>query len=150
MCSNTDGRYMSLATEEASKSPITTFQLGCVAVVSGKIVARGCNNYRTYSKDGMIGQSCSCHAEISVLRKCMKQNITKKINIYVARVSTMGEMLCSAPCIDCFLKMKEFNIRSIIYIDHSGNTVKRNFDDFHTSHTTSGKKAILTKRVKCL
>ena len=146
--SNTDARHMSLAMEEATKSPIS-FQLGCVAVVSGKIVARGCNNYRTYSKDGMIGQSCSCHAEIDVLRKCLKQNITKKINMYIARLSGGGEMLCSSPCIDCFLKMKEFNIRSIIYIDHDGNIVKRSFDNFHTSHISSGHKAIKAKRVKC-
>ena len=66
--SNSDARYISLAVQEATKSPIS-FQLGCIAVVSGKIVARGCNNYRTYSKDGMIGSSCSCHAEIDVLRK---------------------------------------------------------------------------------
>lgn len=145
--SNSDARYMSLAIEEASKSPIS-FQLGCIAVVSGKIVARGCNNYRTYSKDGMIGNTCSCHAEVDVLRKCLKKNITKKINIYIVRISNAGELMCSAPCIDCFLKMKEFNIRSIIYVDHSGNTVKRNFDDFHTSHRSSGNKAIHAKRVK--
>ena len=145
--SNTDARYMSLAIEEAMKSKIS-FQLGCIAVGSGKIVARGCNNYRTYSKDGMIGKSCSCHAEIDVLRKCLKKNITKKINIYIGRVSNTGEMVCSSPCIDCFLKMKDFNIRSIIYVDHHGNMMKRNFDDFHTSHTTSGHRAIKAKRVK--
>lgn len=145
--SNSDARYMSLAMEEATKSPIS-FQLGCIAVVSGKIVARGCNNYRTYSKDGMIGNTCSCHAEIDVLRKCLKKNITKKINIYIARISSTGEMLSSSPCIDCFMKMKEFNIRSIIYIDHNGNIMKRHFDDFHTSHRSSGHKAIKSKRVK--
>ena len=69
MLSNTDYRYMSLAMEEAKKSQIS-YQVGCIAVVSGKIVARGCNTYRTYSKDGMIGRACSCHAEINVLRKC--------------------------------------------------------------------------------
>ena len=146
--SNSDARYISLAVQEATKSPIS-FQLGCIAVVSGKIVARGCNNYRTYSKDGMIGSSCSCHAEIDVLRKCLKQKITKKINMYVVRISHTGEMMCSTPCIDCFIKMKDFNIRSIIYIDHYGNIIKRNFDDFHTSHRSSGYKAIKAKRVKC-
>ena len=146
--SNSDARYISLAVQEATKSPIS-FQLGCIAVVSGKIVARGCNNYRTYSKDGMIGSSCSCHAEIDVLRKCLKQKITKKINMYVVRISHTGEMMCSTPCIDCFIKMKGFNIRSIIYIDNYGNIVKRNFDDFHTSHRSSGYKAIKAKRVKC-
>ena len=145
--SKSDARYMSLAIEEASKSPIS-FQLGCIAVASGKIVARGCNHYRTYSKDGMIGQSCSCHAEIDVLRKCLKQNITKKMNMYIVRVSSTGEMMCSTPCIDCFLKMKDFNIKSIIYVNHEGNMVKRNFDDFNTSHRTSGQKAIKAKRVK--
>ena len=145
--SNTDARYLSLAIEEASKSLIS-FQIGCIAVVSGKIVARGCNNYRTYSKDGMIGKSSSCHAEIDVLRKCLKKNITKKINLYIGRVSNTDELVCSSPCIDCFLKMKEFNIRSITYVDHCGNIIKRNFDDFHTSHTTSGRRAIKAKRVK--
>jgi len=67
--------------------------------------------------------------------------------MYIVRTSTTGEMLCSSPCIDCFLKMKEFNMRSIIYVDHDGNTVKRNFDDFHTSHRSSGNKAIRSKRV---
>jgi tRNA(Arg) A34 adenosine deaminase TadA len=147
MLSNSDSRYMSLAIEEAQKSHIS-YQLGCIAVVSGKIVARGCNTYRTYSKDGMIGRACSCHAEIDVLRKCLKQNITKKINIYIARSSNTEELLCSTPCIDCFLKMKHFNIRSIIYVNHDGDITKRSVDDFTTKHTTSGHRAIKSKRVK--
>lgn len=147
MLSNPDFRYMSLAIEEAQKSHIN-YQVGCLAVASGKIVARGCNTYRTYSKDGMIGLSCSCHAEIDVLRKCLKQNITKKINMYVARSSSTEELLCSAPCIDCFLKMKEFNIRSIVYVNHDGEITKRSIEDFTTHHTTSGQRAIKAKRVK--
>ena len=147
--SNADGRYMSLAIDEANKSPIS-FQIGCIAVVSGKIVARGCNHYRTYSKDGMIGKSCSCHAEIDVLRKCLKKNITKQINLYIVRISSVGEVMCSAPCIDCFFKMKEFNIKSLVYIGHDGDIIKRNFEDFHTTHHSSGSKAISAKRVKCI
>jgi len=148
-CSNTDQRYMSLATDQARMSCLN-FRLGCVAVVSGKIVARGCNNYRTFSKDGMIGQTCSCHAEIDVLRKCLKQNIKKKINLYIVRLSGADTLVCSAPCIDCFMRMKEFNIKSLIYIGHDGSVVKRGIDDFNTSHVSSGKKAIISKRVKCM
>lgn len=147
MLTNPDFRYMSLAIEEAQKSHIN-YQVGCIAVVSGKIIARGCNTYRTYSKDGMIGHSCTCHAEIDVLRKCLKQNITKKINMYVGRSSSTRELLCSAPCIDCFLKMKEFNIRSIVYVNHDGELTKRSIDDFTTQHITSGQRAINAKRVK--
>ena len=61
--SNTDARYLSMAAEEAEKS-IACYRVGCVAVSSGKILVRGHNSARTYSKDGMIGDSLSCHAEI--------------------------------------------------------------------------------------
>ena len=146
---NTDAKYISLAVSEAEKSHLRA-RLGCVAVVSGNAVARGYNNYRTYSNDGMIEKSCSCHAEMDVLRKCLKQNITKKISLYIARVTINGELACSAPCIDCFMKMKDFNIRTLIYINHDGEIIKRNFDDFHTTHISSGKRALLLKRVKCI
>ena len=148
-CSNTDVRYASLALEEALKSPLSS-RLGCLAVVSGKIVARGYNHYRTFSKDGLIGSTCSCHAEIDVLRKCLKKNITKKINLYIMRASMTGEMACSAPCIDCFIKMGDFNIKGLIYIDHSGEIIKRNIDTFQTSYISSGRRAIMENRIKCI
>lgn len=146
--SNSDSKYISVAINEARHSELS-YRLGCAAVVSGKIVAKGCNNYRTYSKDGLIGGVCSCHAEIDVLRKCLKQNITKKITLYIMRLSSTDELLCSAPCIDCFLKMQEFNIKSIVYVNHEGEITKKNFSDFNTSHRTSGYRAIKNKRVKC-
>lgn len=146
--SNSDSRYMDAAILEAQKSELA-YRLGCVAVASGKIVAKGYNNYRTYSKDGMIDGACSCHAEIDVLRKCLKQNITKKLSLYITRLSNNNDLLCSAPCIDCFLKMRDFNIRSIAYVNHDGEITKKNFSDFQTFHRTSGYRAIKSKRVKC-
>ena len=149
MCSNSDLRFASAALEESRKSPLG-YRIGCVAVVSGKIAARGHNHYRTYSKDGFIKNTCSCHAEIDVLRKCLKQQICKKISLYVMRTSSNGDVACSAPCIDCFLKMKEFNIKRIVYIGHDGELKKKNMDTFETAHVTSGKRAIFEKRVKCI
>lgn len=149
MLSNADRRIASLAFEEATKSPLT-YRVGCIAAISGKIIARGHNHYRTYSKDGMIHNTCSCHAEIDVLRKCLKQKINKKITLYIMRCSSSGEIACSAPCIDCFLKIKEFNIKSIIYVGHDGEMKKRNLDTFETSHVSSGKRAIIEKRVTCI
>ena len=146
---NSDAKYVSLAVSEAEKSDLRA-RLGCVAVVSGKVIARGYNNYRTYSKDGIIEQTCSCHAEIDVLRKCFKQNIKKKISLYIARVTNNGELACSAPCVDCFIQMKNFNMRSVTYIGHDGEIVKRSFDEFDTNYITSGRKAINLKRVKCI
>ena len=147
--SNTDARYLSIAAEEAEKS-VSCYRVGCVAVSSGKILARGHNNARTYSKDGMIGDSLSCHAEIDVLRKCLRRNITNKMKLYVVRITSTGEYVCSAPCIDCFMTMKEFNIKDIVYIGHEGEVLKRSMGSFHTSHQSGGKKAVIENRVKRL
>ena len=62
-----DANYLSHAAHEASKSNLQS-QHGCVAVVSGKILARGHNSLRTQSNDGFIENSCSCHAEMATLR----------------------------------------------------------------------------------
>ena len=66
--SASDENYLSAAAHEAQKSTLLS-QHGCVAVVSGKILARGHNTERTKSSDGFICNTCSCHAEIATLRK---------------------------------------------------------------------------------
>ena len=65
--SASDQNYLSAAAHEATKSKLLQ-QHGCVAVVSGKILARGHNTSRTTSKDGFISNTCSCHAEMATLR----------------------------------------------------------------------------------
>lgn len=63
-----DANYLSYAAQEASKSKLLS-QHGCVAVVNGRIMARGHNSLRTQSNDGFISNTCSCHAEMDTLRK---------------------------------------------------------------------------------
>jgi len=65
--SASDLNYLSCAAQEAAKSELLS-QHGCVAVVSGKIMARGHNSNRTNSNDGFISNTCSCHAEMATLR----------------------------------------------------------------------------------
>ena len=143
-----DERFVSVAAREARKSHVRA-RLGCVAVSSGKVVAKGFNTYRTYSKDGMINKACSCHAEIDVLRKCLKRNFKKKMSLYIVRVTHEDCLASSAPCLPCTEKMKEFNIKSLTYIDDDGALIKENFRDYITSYQSSGHMAILKKRVKC-
>lgn len=68
MITNTDERYLSIAANISKKSPVL-MQHGCIAVTSGKIMATGFNNYRCISNDGFIKNTCTCHAEVDVLRK---------------------------------------------------------------------------------
>lgn len=149
LCSNKDIRYMDIAGHEASKS-IVTYKHGCVAVVSGKIVARGCNSYRTYSNDGMISKTCTCHAEIEVLRQCKKLNITKKITLYIARLTKTHNLVCSSPCMNCYDKMKKFGIKRVIYSDSGGILKKTTMSEFKATFNSSGQKAIDTESVQFL
>lgn len=148
-CSNSDYRYISLACDEASKS-LAAYKHGCIAVSSGKIIARGCNNYRTYSKDGMIRNTCSCHAEVDVLRKCLKLNNIRKLSLYITRISKDNRPLLSEPCIECYKVMKQFNVKNIIYSDKMGEILKYGIDEFTPSHISSGYDAIENNRVKTL
>jgi len=53
---------------------------GCVAVVNGKIVGKGYNNYRNYSRDGFMRTCCSCHAEVAAIRDATKRANFNKID----------------------------------------------------------------------
>ena len=145
LCSNSDMRHISLAIKEAYKST-ERFRHGCIAVASGKVVAKGFNYHRTYSNDGLIGRNCSCHAEIDVLRKCLKQNITKKMNLYVTRISPDNSVRNSRPCFHCYDKMQLFNIKHIIYSDANGDFIKEPLGDFTPTHLASGSRAMITNR----
>ena len=137
-CSNADFRYIDLAATEATKSN-ALYRHGCIAVSSGKIIAKGYNKYRTYSKDGLIPETCSCHAEIDVLRKCNKLPEKNKISIYVVRLSEGDNLSNSTPCQQCVDTMKDFGIKKIIYSHKNGVIEKHNLKDFCSNVKTSGQ-----------
>ncbi len=147
--SKTDIKYIEIAAGEATKST-ETFRHGCVAVSSGKIIAKGYNHNRTVSQDGLISSMvCSCHAEIDVLRKCLKQNITHKISLYIARIGNGNAYLSSIPCGECYKQMQKFHIKCIIYTENDGSLTKIRMSNFQSNYKSSGYKAIEEKKVKC-
>ena len=96
--SNKDQRFANIALDEAAKSTLL-MQHGCIAVLSGKVIAKGCNNIRCHSKDGLLHyrKCCSAHAEICVLHKlCITElppKIVQKIVLYIVRRSRSGGMV---------------------------------------------------------
>jgi len=150
VCSNTDMRYMGFAAEEAEKS-IIPYRHGCIAVSSGKIIARGHNHDRTISRDGLISSRvCSCHAEIDVLRKCLRLNKKNKISLYIVRLGTNNNIMSSGPCVECYKQMKKFSIKSVIYSEEDGSYCKTRMRNFESSHTSSGSRAMDRNLVKLL
>jgi deoxycytidylate deaminase len=146
-CTTTDERFASIAAEESSKSTMSQ-RHGCLAVINGKIFARGYNSY--YKQSLNERDCCSCHAEQDVLRQCMR-NIKKpdrvRINIYIVRCRSDGVYMQSEPCFVCYNEMKRFNIKNIIYSTNDGTLIKCAFSKFKTTFQTSGMKALIEKRI---
>ena len=86
-----DQLLISGAISEAENSPVL-MRHGCVASKNGKILARGYNHYRTYSRDNIINNTCTCHAECDVLRKLVNNGVKNlnKVIFYIARINKRG------------------------------------------------------------
>ena len=124
-------------------------QHGCIAVLSGKVIAKGCNNIRSHSKDGLLHyqKCCSAHAEICVLHKlCITElpaKIVQKIVLYIVRRSRSGDMVESAPCFHCTIRMKKLNIKAIVYSNSEGELEKRKMNEYDSNKLTYGAKRVI-------
>lgn len=146
--SNKDHRFASIALDEAAKSTLL-MQHGCIAVLSGKVIAKGCNNIRCHSKDGLLHyrKCCSAHAEICVLHKlCITElppKIVQKIVLYIVRRSRSGGMVESAPCFHCTIRMKKLNIKAIVFSNSDGELEKRRMNEYDSDKLTYGAKRVI-------
>ena len=146
--SNKDLRFASIALDEAAKSTLL-MQHGCIAVLSGKVIAKGCNNIRSHSKDGLLHyrKCCSAHAEICVLHKlCITElppKIVQKIVLYIVRRSRSGDMVESAPCFHCTIRMKKLNIKAIVFSNSEGVLEKRRMNEYDSDKLTYGAKRVI-------
>lgn len=147
MISNKDASYISAAAQQASESPLQ-MRHGAIAVCGGRIIARGFNHYRCHSNNNIIGECVTCHAECDVLHKLCKlgKQGHKRITIYVTRIGLRGGLRESAPCYDCYEKMKFFGIKNIVYTESmqddntSVNIIKCPIDKYKTTVVTTGQK----------
>jgi len=145
MLSFKNQRIFSLTLNEATKSELF-YQHGCIATCGGKILARGCNTNRSRYNHM---NSCSYHAEITVLmkikyqlmKKCKQHKIHKifkKITLYISRVKNDNQSYNSAPCLDCLNMIKYYNIKRIIFYLELKYYVMRP-EDYITTHQSYGK-----------
>ena len=96
---------------------------GCVAVMNGVEIGNGYNSHRNYSRDKIIKNCMSCHAEISAVRNAIKRtkldiedkSRMRHMKLYVVRVSNSGGFLDSKPCSQCYSQLKKWGIRNVTY-----------------------------------
>ena len=146
--SNKDQRFASIALEEASKSTLL-MQHGCIAVLNGKVLAKGYNNIRCHSKDGLLHfrKCCSAHAEIDVLHKlCIMElspKVVQQLVLYIVRRSRSGDLAESAPCFHCTLRMKKLNIKANVFSNSDGELEKRRIKEYDTDKLNYGAKRVI-------
>ena len=174
--SNRDHRFMQMAIYEATHSPIL-MRHGCIAVINGKIIARGFNTDRCHSRDGLLKHSWCCHAEIDVLRKLIRalsgtptirisglQHARhlpdlSKITLYIARApphltcETMmvnGDVMpfkSSAPCIQCISIIRTLRVKHIAFVSSNNEFIKCRPHDYSISHITKGHRLVMRRNI---
>ena len=141
-----DQRMIALALEEASKSTLS-YKHGCIATCGGKIIARGYNTNRSYQGSKTMNCMNTTHAEINVLRileNKYKDNPRKlsRTTLYIARIDRKikGEMFLSAPCSDCHRRIKELNIKTIVFTCDDNTIQKYSTQNFYSNHISYGNR----------
>lgn len=122
MLSKQEEKYIANASHYATLSPMANHH-GCIVVVNGQEVGRGYNNYRNYSRDKIISDCLSCHAEISAVRNAIKMEhnkrkqeaMLKKMKLYVVRLNDRGQYMDSKPCHNCYCRLRDLGVRNVIY-----------------------------------
>jgi deoxycytidylate deaminase len=71
---NRNERFLSMAMDCAQQSTMQG-RHGCIITLHGKVVASGYNSLRNYSRDKLLRNCCSCHAEIDAIRNAQKRKV---------------------------------------------------------------------------
>ena len=72
--------------------------------------------------------------------KNISKNFYKKVSLYIARTGKHHDIKDSAPCVDCLNTIKQLNIKKIIYTMDNNIINSCKPCDFHTEHTTLGRR----------
>jgi len=139
-------RFIALAREDAARSTLS-YKHGCLATLGGKIIARGCNTDRSYHGSRTMNCMNTTHAEINVCRMLeakFKRNPRKlhKVILYIARADRHGgcELFQSAPCRDCSRRIKELNIKRVVYSCEDKRIESCSTVDYHSNHISYGNR----------
>lgn len=67
------------------------------------------------------------------------KNIRKNLTVYVVRRSKSGIIGESAPCYDCYNKMKDLGVKMLVYSNEHGEFEKKRFRDYKPKEKSLGR-----------
>lgn len=98
--------------------------LSAIIVKGGKIISVGRNKPKmnSYIKNRAHHENCATiHAEIDAIFKVRRKIDLRGSDIYVARITKLGDHGMAAPCPMCMNTIKNYGIKRIYYTTQDGN-----------------------------
>lgn len=110
---------MRAALKLATESPCN-YRMGSVLAKGNKVMGRGMNLIKTHPEGS--GPFQSVHAELGAIFSFLRLNgkFLKGYQIYVARVSKIGNIGMARPCQACLTFIKQIGIQDIYYTNKMG------------------------------
>ena len=123
-------RYMSSAKKASLASSYPRQKIGAVMVYGNKVIATGCNTYKTnpmQHKYNKLRFNKDCinngvvHAETALLLKTKYLDVDwSRVTIYVYRERKDGSLGLAKPCMACQIALEERGITEIYYTTDTG------------------------------
>lgn len=127
-----DVRWLRSAIAQAERAAHTKWRVGAVVVRGGSLVGRGCNRYRN-NPAVVHYHGVSYHAEDVALRKAGSKAMGG--TIYVARLTTGGNLGLAKPCQRCQAMLTEFGIDTVVWTTSAGMQKARLSEVLHVSES---------------
>ena len=133
---NKQKRFFNIAREVSLLSDFKKARIGAVVVDGNRIISTGCNSTKTspvqdrYNKYRHFDDGTYCipkiHAEIAALSPLLNNNSINwsKTELYIYREHKNGDRACSRPCAACARLIRDLGIKTVYYLNESGDYVK--------------------------
>lgn len=113
------------AIENAEKSKMYPYRIGCVIFRGKKILSCGYNQIRNFSKIPNKYKIYieALHAEQNAIMKIKNKNILNGASILVIRLSRGGKLVMSKPCDNCMKAIIHFGFKDMFYSNTNGEII---------------------------
>lgn len=121
-------RFLEMARTISLQSKFETYKIGAVIKIKGRIVATGCNSYKTHPKQKIYNQHRAnfdenakhfTHAEVAALNKVKGADL-KNAELFIYRTVSDGSAKMCRPCAGCMKAIKDSGIKVIHYTTSDG------------------------------
>ncbi len=113
------------AIENAEKSKVYPYRLGCVVFKGKRILSCGYNQIRTFNAipDKYKKYIEALHAEQHAIMKVQNKELLNGASILVIRINRNGKLTNAKPCENCMKTILHYHLSNIYFSNENGEIV---------------------------